>query len=131
MLQGDLEQELGRRVADAVGSAFELPITPAEAVIRPTAPGRGADYQSNAAMGLARRLGRPPREVAAGIVDRLDLGEMLEPARAEGPGFVNLVIRDDWLERKEVVRLEGNTGGQFGGDVSGECRLERWEVLHD
>jgi arginyl-tRNA synthetase len=99
MLQGDLEQELGRRVAAAVGAAFDVRISADEAVIRPTTPGRDADYQSNVAMSLAARLGRPSREVAAGIVDRLELGDMLEPARAEGPGFVNLVLRRDWLER--------------------------------
>jgi arginyl-tRNA synthetase len=98
MLQGDLEQELGRRVAAAVGSAFDLPISAGEAVIRPSTPGRGADYQSNAALALARRLGRSPVEVASGIVDRLDVGDMLEPARNE-QGFVNLVLRRDWLER--------------------------------
>ena len=99
MLRGDLEQELGRRVAAAVGSAFGLELTPAEAVIRPATPGRNADYQSNAAMPLARRLGLAPRDVATGIVGRLDLGDMLEPARAEGAGFVNLLLRRDWLER--------------------------------
>src|SRR5437588_700549 len=46
-----------------------------------------------------RNARQAPRGGAAGIVDRLDLGEMLEPARVAGPGFVSLVIRDDWLER--------------------------------
>lgn len=100
MVRGDLERELGRRVAEAVRGAFELDITAEEALIRPTAPGRGADYQSNAAMSLARRLGMPSRDVAAGIVDRLDVGEMLEPPRAEGPGFVNLELRRGWLEQQ-------------------------------
>ena len=99
MLRGDLEQELGRRVAAAVLSAFDLAISPNEAVIRPAAPERQADYQSNAAMALGRRLQMPSPDVAARIVDRLDLGDMLEPARAEGPGFVNLQLRRDWLER--------------------------------
>jgi arginyl-tRNA synthetase len=100
MVRGDLEQELGLRIAAAVQSAFGLEITPDEAVIRPAAPERQADYQSNAAMSLARRLGRPSREVGEAIVNRLDLGDVLEPARAEGPGFVNLTLRRDWLERR-------------------------------
>ena len=107
MLRGDLEEELGRRVAAAVGSAFDLEITAEEALIRPAAPERQADYQSNAAMGLARRLGRPSREVGSQIVERLDLGDMLEPARAEGPGFVNLTLRGDWLER-QLGELRGD-----------------------
>jgi arginyl-tRNA synthetase len=99
MLRGDLEQELGLRVATAVHSAFGLAISPEEAVIRPAAPERQADYQSNAAMALARRLQMPSSAVAALIVERLDVGDMLEPPRVEGPGFVNLVLRPDWLQR--------------------------------
>jgi len=98
MLRGDLEQELGRRVAAAVGSAFDVEITADEALIRPTTPERPADYQSNAAMSLARRLGRPSPEVGAAVVEHLDLGDMIESARAEGPGFVNLTLRREWLE---------------------------------
>ena len=104
MVVGDLEQELGRRVAAAVESAFDLDVSPEDALIRPSTR---ADYQSNAAMSLAKRLSRPSREIGQAIVDRLELGDMLEPARAEGPGFVNLVIRRDWLER-QVAALRGD-----------------------
>jgi arginyl-tRNA synthetase len=96
----ELEQELARRVADAVRSGLDLDITTEEALVRPTTPGRDADYQSNAAMSLARRLGRPSREIGQAIVERLDLGDVLEPARADGPGFVNLTLRRDWLEQR-------------------------------
>jgi arginyl-tRNA synthetase len=99
MLRGDLEQALGRRVAAAVEAAFGLAVSPEEAVIRPGAPERQADYQSNAAMALAKRLEMPSPEVAARIVGRLDLGDMLEPPRVEGPGFVNLRLRTGWLQR--------------------------------
>ncbi|HSR22418.1 MAG TPA: arginine--tRNA ligase, partial [Candidatus Eisenbacteria bacterium] len=64
------------------------------------APGRDAEYQSNAAMSLARRLGRPSREIGEAVVGRLETGDMLEPARADGPGFVNLTLRREWLERQ-------------------------------
>jgi arginyl-tRNA synthetase len=100
MLHGDLELELGRRVAAAVRSAFGLDVTPAEALIRVSAPGRPSDYQSNAAMSLARSAGRPSRDVGAAIGEHLDLGDMLEPAQVEGPGFVNLTLRRDWLEHQ-------------------------------
>jgi arginyl-tRNA synthetase len=96
----ELEQELARRVAAAVRSGLDLDITADEALVRPTTPGRDADYQSNAAMSLARRLGRPSREIGQTIADRLDLGDMLATARAEGPGFVNLTLRRDWLEAR-------------------------------
>src|SRR5215472_12424163 len=103
----ELEQELARRVAAAVRSGLDLDITTEEALVRPTAPGRDADYQSNAAMSLAKRLGRPSREIGLAIAERLDVGEMLEPARAEGPGFVNMTLRRDWLEDR-VAALRGD-----------------------
>jgi arginyl-tRNA synthetase len=99
MMRGDLEQELGRRFAGAVRSAFDLEISAEQAQIRPASRERQADYQSNAAMGLGKRLGSRSPDVAAAIVERLDIGDMLEPPRVEGPGFVNLTLRRDWLER--------------------------------
>ena len=99
----ELEQELASRVAAAVRSALDVDITAEEALVRPSAPGRNADYQSNAAMSLARRLGRPAPEVAEAIVERLELSDMLEQPRAEGAGFVNLVFRRSWLERQAAV----------------------------
>jgi arginyl-tRNA synthetase len=107
----ELEQELARRVADAVRSGLDLDITAEEAVIRPTASGRGADYQSNAAMPLAKRLGRPPLEIGQTIAERLDLGDVLEPAQAEGRGFVNLTLRREWLEgRVAALRRDERLG---------------------
>ncbi len=57
-----------------------------------------ADYQSNAAMGLAKRVGKPPREVAGAILAKLQLDDVCEPVTAAniaGPGFVNVRLRKD------------------------------------
>ncbi len=59
-----------------------------------------ADYQCNAAMGLARRIGKPPREVAALIMANLTIEDVCEPVSASsiaGPGFINLRLRKDAL----------------------------------
>ncbi|MEX2138368.1 MAG: arginine--tRNA ligase [Pirellulales bacterium] len=61
------------------------------------------DYQANCAMPLAKQLGRPPRDVAAEIVSRLDVVDLCEPPEIAGPGFINLRLRSDWLAR-EVER---------------------------
>jgi arginyl-tRNA synthetase len=60
------------------------------------------DFQCNAAMPLAKSLGRPPREVAAEIVRHArldDLAEPLTPASIAGPGFINITLRADALAR--------------------------------
>lgn len=103
VLRGDIADELGRRVAAAARAAFSLDLTVEQAFIRRSTPGRVADYQSNAAMGLAKRLGLPSREVASRLVEHLDLGDMVESPELGGPGFINFVLRRDWLERRTTA----------------------------
>ncbi|WP_158841158.1 arginine--tRNA ligase [Saccharothrix deserti] len=107
MLGGDVGLELGLRVANALKAALDVEITPVEALIRPSAPGRGADYQCNVAMSLAKRLGRPPRDVATAIVDHLDAADVVEPPEVAGPGFVNFTLRREWLQ-EQTARLLGD-----------------------
>lgn len=56
---------------------------------RPRNPEHG-DFASNIAMLLARRLGRPPRQIAQDIVSGLDLERAgISSAEIAGPGFIN------------------------------------------
>ncbi|BFU46294.1 arginine--tRNA ligase [Krasilnikovia sp. MM14-A1004] len=55
-----------------------------------------ADFQSGAALPLARRLGRAPREIAAEAVARADLAGVAD-AEVSGPGFVNLTVADELI----------------------------------
>jgi arginyl-tRNA synthetase len=56
-----------------------------------------SDYQANGVMALAKRLGRPPNEVAREIVaaGRLDGVARVEIA---GPGFLNLTVIPEFVE---------------------------------
>jgi len=67
-----------------------------ELIRRSTDPKFG-DYQANFAMPLGKRLGRPPREVAAEIVARLEVADLCEPPQIAGPGFINLRVKDRCL----------------------------------
>jgi arginyl-tRNA synthetase len=51
-----------------------------------------ADFQSNGALGLAKRLGRNPVEVASTIVALVDLSDCCERVEVSGPGFINLTL---------------------------------------
>ncbi len=57
------------------------------------------DWATGVALGLARTLGMPPREVAAKIVSHLPIGgdSLIAGAEIAGPGFINLTLRPDWL----------------------------------
>src|SRR5439155_5630515 len=55
------------------------------------------DYQSNAAMGLAKAQKANPRQVAEKIKAALDLGEMASEVTIAGPGFINVRLNPAWL----------------------------------
>lgn len=93
----DPAQHLALRVTAAVRNALDVELT--DALIRPSAPGRGADYQCNVAMSLAKRLGMPSRDVAERIVEHLDAADIVEPPSIGGPGFINLTLSSEWLDR--------------------------------
>lgn len=65
--------------------------------MRPATKPQFGHFQSNVALRLAKGAGRPPREVAAEIVAKLDLDDMCEPLEIAGPGFINFRIRAEVL----------------------------------
>ncbi len=84
-----------------------------------TADPRHADYQSNVAMSLAKKVGEPPREVAKRIVSALQIEEMCEEPTIAGPGFINLRLKKEFLAR--ALQEAFATAGRAGVDrVSGE-----------
>jgi arginyl-tRNA synthetase len=90
----DPQQVLAQRVHDAIVASFGPAYGDADPLIRPSS---FADFQANAALPLAKRLGRPPREVAAELAGRLDVSDVCEPPEVSGPGFINFRLRDDWI----------------------------------
>jgi len=58
------------------------------------------DFATNAALVLAKRVGRPPREIAAQLAERLRAsGDLVARAEVAGPGFVNVWLADDRWRR--------------------------------
>lgn len=88
--------ELQQVFARALSGVADDPIKYA-AMVKPAGDPKHGDYQANLAMPLGKALGRPPRVVAAEVVERLDAGAMLEPPVIAGPGFINLKIKREWL----------------------------------
>ncbi len=58
------------------------------------------DYQANFAMPLGKRLGRPPREVAAAVVAKVQLADLCETPEIAGPGFINLRLKNSHLAER-------------------------------
>jgi len=59
---------------------------------------RFGDYQSNAAMVLAKRVRTNPRELATKVVEALELDDFAECSIA-GPGFINFKIKNEAWNR--------------------------------
>jgi arginyl-tRNA synthetase len=86
----NLEILLADRLAPAFEAVAGVPLDPAVRV------SQHADLQSGAALALARHLGRPPRDVAAEVIAKADLGG-LASIKLSGPGFLNLTIDDNMI----------------------------------
>src|SRR5258707_6930667 len=97
-LQGGLAENVGAAVKAEFGAEY----ADTDPLIRPSA---FADFQSNVALALAKRLGRQPREIAGLIVGRLGGSPMLERAEISGAGFINITVRDAWLGEAATAQL--------------------------
>jgi arginyl-tRNA synthetase len=97
----DPQQALARLMTAALAAAFGPQYADADPLIRPS---QFADYQSNVALPLAKRLNRPPREIAAELAGHLGSSE-IEKTEVSGPGFINLTLRDDWIAAQATAEL--------------------------
>jgi len=70
------------------------------AMIRPAQDAKFGDFQANFAMPLKAKLGKNPREIAADILKNVDVADLCQEPQIAGPGFINLTLRDDWLQRQ-------------------------------
>jgi arginyl-tRNA synthetase len=98
----DPREVLAQRVAQALGAAFGAEHAGADPLIRPS---QFADFQANVALPLAKRLGRPPREVATELLRHLDLTGVAGQPEVSGPGFINITLRDDWIAAQATGQL--------------------------
>jgi arginyl-tRNA synthetase len=98
----DPEATLGLLVQQALADQLGAEFATADPLIRPSG---FADFQSNVPMSLARRIGRPPREVAELIAKGLNGSAAVEAAEVSGPGFINLTLREGWIAEQAGVQL--------------------------
>ena len=93
-----LKDLLEARLAPALHAAG-APEGSAVALTVSTKPEFG-DYQMNGAMGAAKRLKRPPRELAEAVLAHAQLDDLVSEASIAGPGFINLRLREAVLEAR-------------------------------
>ena len=83
--QGSLTGALAR----ALGAAG----FPADAEVVPATDLRFGDYQTNAALVLAKQRGKDPRKIAEQIARQLEVADWSEPPTVAGAGFINFTLK--------------------------------------
>nr|WP_134122688.1 arginine--tRNA ligase [Kribbella kalugense] len=80
---------LATRLSAAAEAAFG---TLYDAELRAATKPEFGHYQSNLALRLGNALGQPPRDIAARLVDALQVDDLCEKPSIAGPGFINLTL---------------------------------------
>jgi arginyl-tRNA synthetase len=103
MADADPRTTLVPRFEAALRAAFGDELAKTDPVLRRS---DRADYQADVAMALAKKVGKPPRDVAKAITDHLDLKDIADKVEVAGPGFINVTLSADFLGRAatEVAR---------------------------
>jgi len=87
----NLEDILRQRLETAFSTVSAEAVDPA---IRRS---QHADFQSDAALAIARRLGTNPRSLAERLVAAADLDDVCAAVNVSGPGFINLTVANGVL----------------------------------
>ena len=95
--------DLSAALRERLQPAFDAIEPGADPVVRAS---DRADYQANGVMAIAKRLGRPPRELAEAVRAAADL-EGIATIDVAGPGFLNLTFDNGFLARS-VDALRGD-----------------------
>ena len=85
------------------------------------------DWATNVALTLSKPVGRPPREIAQDIVDRLVLPSDVDRVVIAGPGFINLHLSHAALE--QVVAAAVTQGSAWGRARPTEIRRANVEFV--
>jgi len=93
---------LAKKLADAL-TAAKLPNA---GELTPASDARFGDYQTNAALVLAKQRGENPKNVAEKILGRVDVGDLCEPPTVAGVGFINFTLRPEAVAKKAAELLQ-------------------------
>lgn len=101
-----LAEILESSISETIQSVTGLPDCPALVALSKN-PQFG-DYQANGVMAAAKQLKTNPRELAAKIVEKLELDDICETPEIAGPGFINLRIKDKYLASR-LIEINSDT----------------------
>jgi arginyl-tRNA synthetase len=101
--QSLLSRELSRALA-AAGM-------PSAGEVVPASDPRFGDYQTNAALLLAKQRGENPRSLAPRIIEQLQVAEWCEPPTVAGAGFINFTLKPSAVAAQAARLLQDDRLG--------------------
>src|ERR687888_21680 len=115
MARESVVERLAASLSDVVGEEVELE--------RPKDPSHG-DFATNVALRTAKAVGRPPRELAAELAERVTALDEVATAEVAGPGFLNLRLADRFF-----VEALGEIDESYGGGWAAERQRIQVEMV--
>ncbi len=95
--------DLKRGLGEAVSAAFAAAGLPAElGRVTPSDRPDLADFQCNGALAAAKQARRDPREIAAGVVERLKTDPRIASVEIAGLGFINIRVSEAALAERAI-----------------------------
>ena len=82
----------------AIGSILDIPDDEIDPIVRRSQNPEHGDYQANGVMGLGKRFGQNPQELAQKIVSIVDFGGLADPPEVAGPGFINIRLTESTVQ---------------------------------
>jgi arginyl-tRNA synthetase len=95
-----ISKQLKNLFSEALVAAFGKELEEVDPLVNPTNNPKFGDYQSNIALPLAKKLGKPPRAIAQEIINHLNIGELGETPEIAGAGFINITLKPTYLEKQ-------------------------------
>lgn len=104
----DIYSELGSLFSAAFIACGADPL--AGTIMRSERPDLG-QFQCNGALAAAKSLSLPPRELAEKVLDALPENSIIKETSVAGPGFINIVLDDEYLARHAHALASDERGG--------------------
>lgn len=96
-----IDQRISRAMAEVSG------IEDCPAIVTAATNPKFGDYQANGAMALAKKLKTNPRTLAQQILEKLDISDICHEPEIAGPGFINLRLRQDFIN-EALLRMHAD-----------------------
>lgn len=101
LILGNMEpivEQLHQRFEQALLKAYpDLAVEKMSVDLAQSTQDKFGHYQYNSAMKLSKELKQPPRDIANNILLQLDTSNLIEHCEIAGPGFINITLKNEFL----------------------------------